>query len=298
MKPTYEASLNFVVKGVAACLRNAERLARAAKRLLPTAPALALSVGVLSLEEVGKLLFVDGLLIAARDDYKTDAFREGQKKHHSKLGSLIRYLWALDWFAGLDPQRKADPVFLRTVHEKKVQWNEARKALAPWLGQDAALDGLDSWKQKGFYTDFSGGKIAEPEDVVSTDFATRVVHLASLTVDVLLFSSVATWSTTERRRWSCADRLRKSTARLSRTPRRYWSSIDFRLSSGTIAELKRREAAQLPPGTRPRSTPPVAAPGRAARAKSRAIFATADVCGCLQTSAARRTPCSTAGSSR
>ena len=199
------------MKGIAACLRNAERLARAAERLLPTAPALALSVGVLSLEEVGKLLFVDGLLIAARDDYKTDAFREGQKKHHSKLGSLIRYLWALDWFAGLDPQRKADPVFLRTVHEKKVQWNEARKALAPWLGQDAALDGLDSWKQKGFYTDFSGGKIAEPEDAVSTDFATRVVHLASLTVDVLLFSSVATWSTTERRRWSCADRLRKST---------------------------------------------------------------------------------------
>ena len=187
MKPTYEASVNFVVKGVAACLRNAERLARAAERLLPTAPALALSVGVLSLEEVGKLLFVDGLLIAARDDYKTDAFREGHRKHHSKLQSLIRYLWALDWFADLDPQRKADPVFLRTVHEKKVQWNEARKTLAPWLGQDAALDGLDSWKQKGFYTDFSGGKIAEPEDVVSTDFATRVVHLASVTVDVLLF---------------------------------------------------------------------------------------------------------------
>jgi len=187
MKPTYEVSVDFVVDGVAACLRNAERLARAAERLLPTVPALALSVGVLSLEEVGKLLFVDGLLIAARDDYKTDTFREGQKKHRSKLWSLIRYLWALDWFASLDPQRKANPVFLRMVHKKKVQWNEARKALAPWLGLDAALDGLDSWKQKGFYADFSGGKVTEPEDAVSTGFAGGVVGLAALTVDVLLF---------------------------------------------------------------------------------------------------------------
>ena len=64
-KITHQVSVDYVVEGLAACLRNSDRFARAAGGLLLVSPALALSVVTLSLEEIGKLLFVDGLLISA-----------------------------------------------------------------------------------------------------------------------------------------------------------------------------------------------------------------------------------------
>jgi AbiV family abortive infection protein len=78
----YRNSLGYVERAFRACLLNASDLVAASKALIGeglNAPALALSV--LALEELGKLLAIDGLLFARSDDHKAMTFHKSGKSH-------------------------------------------------------------------------------------------------------------------------------------------------------------------------------------------------------------------------
>jgi len=188
MKRKYKSELNLIVQGIEACRNNAERLVAAAKDELATERwGLALSLATLALEEIGKLLFVDGLLFSRAGDYKDESLRKGFRKHTRKLSSLLRFPLAVDAFARLDPRYTAELPYRQAIALSLHNWNQARHALAPWIGEACALDSLDAWKQRGFYVELSGERFMDPNETVPQEFARNVVLVAHHTVDIIGF---------------------------------------------------------------------------------------------------------------
>lgn len=188
MKRKYLRDLDFVLRGIEACRHNAARLLAASKDALEAGRSgLALALSTLALEEIGKLLFVYGLLFARHGDHKDQALEKGFRNHTRKLFSLIRFPLAVDAFARLDPRYESQPAYRQAIALSLNDWNQARHALAPWIGEDCALDSLDHWKQRGFYVDISQGDFVDPDEAIPREFAERVVLVTHLTVDVIGF---------------------------------------------------------------------------------------------------------------
>jgi len=186
--PEYLRDLRFVLRGIEACRHNATRLSATSKDALDAGRSgLALSLSTLALEEIGKLLFVDGLLFAQHDDYKDQALKKGFRKHAKKLFSLIRFPLAVETFARLDPRYESQPEYRQAIAISLENWNQARCALAPWIGEDCALGSLDFWKQRGFYVEMSKDEFVDPNEAIPTAFAESVVLVASVTVDIINF---------------------------------------------------------------------------------------------------------------
>jgi hypothetical protein len=85
-KRKYRNGVKFVCDAIWACGRNAVDLSSAATNALSAGNhALALSIAVLALEELGKATMIDGLLFAKAGDHKTKVFEDGHRRHPKKL---------------------------------------------------------------------------------------------------------------------------------------------------------------------------------------------------------------------
>ena len=88
-KQSYTSSMDILEAGFVACWHNIRDLVASAKLLKEHgkhAPALSLSV--LALEEIGKLIALDGLLLAIQGDDKSKLHRKVSRSHKEKLLSL------------------------------------------------------------------------------------------------------------------------------------------------------------------------------------------------------------------
>jgi len=106
-KRRYGNTLEFVEGGLLACWHNAHDLIAASKSLIDQGlHAPALSLATLSLEEIGKMCAVEGLLFSRSDDHKSHTFVKSQRSHDIKLAALPLLPFLIDNLSRVDPRRK------------------------------------------------------------------------------------------------------------------------------------------------------------------------------------------------
>lgn len=186
-KRSYRNQVAMVFQGIASAIKQAESLLRGAQRLFESGDhALALSVAVLSLEEIGKAFLIDGLLLAKAKDQKSVAFEKGHRQHAEKLRAVEFLPMFVEKHAVADPRFVASSLnFKRAIASELNKFIVARKALQPFLGEQllVALDGL---KQRGFYTELKDGNtFILPAQAINPELAAAVISLASEALSAL-----------------------------------------------------------------------------------------------------------------
>jgi len=182
-------SVDIIARGIEACLLNANELLQTAKEAMSLKRhGLALSLAVLAMEEVGKLIAIDGLSFAKPGDDRRGIAQNAQRYHRLKLGALDVYPLFLNYFAMLDPRYHKEPRFRETLGIILVSYKKQRHELEPWLGSACDLRQLDEWKQRGFYThiDQVTGQVRRPSDI-DRAFSDCVFQLAFRIVDSMNF---------------------------------------------------------------------------------------------------------------
>jgi len=187
MSKQFRNNLKFVRSGYEACWRNAGELRESAEILLEKNRfGLSVSVSVLSMEEIGKMFLIDGLLFSRAGDYKATAFSQGSNKHESKLLSLELFPFFVQSLANNDP-RYGTYQYNTAIAITLTNFRDEYTALAEH-GINTFVE-LDAWKQKGFYASENGNRIVSPDELITEGLATAVVVLArrlTTTIDFLL----------------------------------------------------------------------------------------------------------------
>ncbi|MHB8085459.1 MAG: AbiV family abortive infection protein [Dehalococcoidia bacterium] len=184
----YANELEFIGEGVEACWQNARDLLKYAKLVHSHENCgLALSLAVISMEEIGKLLMIDGLLFAKEKDERTIIFQKGYKSHKLKLQALDIFPILLKYLAHYDERYRKEPKFRYTIVNIIRQYQHDRMALIPWIGETCDLVELDQWKQKGFYSHYdSNWHFIRPIEI-NKEFSGTVIQLAYRIVDAVDF---------------------------------------------------------------------------------------------------------------
>jgi len=189
MTSQYRSPVDDIGEGIEACWLNALDLLESAKLVKSQGHhALALSLAVLTMEEIGKMIMIDGLLFAKPGDERSKIFEGGFRCHKSKLGALDVFPFLLRYLGTLDPRYSTEQRFNLTLAIVLQQYKKERQALEPWLGPACDLRDLDSWKQRGFYTHVdSNGHFVHPAEIIDEDFSAAVVGLANRLGDAVNF---------------------------------------------------------------------------------------------------------------
>jgi len=176
MKRNYRSNLLFIESGFRACWRNATDLLSATTVLLDARHfGVSLSVSVLAMEEIGKMMFIDGLLFARSGDHKDEGFRSGFRKHPWKLRFLDLFPFFVHALAMVDLRYDEEQRFRTAMAISLSNLKRERARLAEWLGAACDLTELDRWKQQGLYAGTSGDRFVTPNEVISEAFS-RAAH--------------------------------------------------------------------------------------------------------------------------
>lgn len=189
IRRNYRSNLNFIETGFKACWHNAQDLVNGAKVLLDNSlPPLALSTSVLALEELGKLFCIDGLLFARTDSYKAEIFLKSLKSHSTKLSAVELLPMLLGHIASIDPRYQNDLRFKQALAISILDLKEKGNSVLSML-KDGHFQGLDQWKQSGFYSQPRDNSFITPGQAVKREMAEVVYNFAwraSSTLDFLL----------------------------------------------------------------------------------------------------------------
>ena len=185
---TYHKTSELIAQGVAAGLANSEKLALAAKHLYEKGVhAPALSLAVLSLEEIGKVFLINGLIFAKPGDDRSRSFEKGKFRHKAKLNVLDGFPWMVMQFITVHPDFQQSGPLHQTVAIMLKRCQTHANAMFDFLGEGTFSD-LDRWKQDGFYVNYTNESGFEvPADVVSSEFSGSVVDFARTLSDLLNF---------------------------------------------------------------------------------------------------------------
>jgi AbiV family abortive infection protein len=178
-----------VVAAVQACLQNALELQAAAEEQTAAGrPGLAVSLSVLALEELGKLIFADGLAFSQPGGERARLFEAALKSHKTKLQRLDLFPFAVPYFARIDPRYETEERFRQAIAISLNSTKASRDALARWLGDDWSFEVLDQWKQKGFYAHLSNGsKLTAPNSAIDPELARRLVAFTKVLINFVEF---------------------------------------------------------------------------------------------------------------
>jgi len=186
-KRRYRNSLAFVESGLTACVGNANDLLAGATSLLKSglhAPALSLSI--LTLEELGKACFIDGLLYARPDHQKSEDFVKGTRSHHGKLRVVHLLPLLIAAIAREDMRYNQEQRFNQTIAIVAQNFQTAKNDVLR-LANISLLSELDGWKQSGFYSAPQNNGFVKPAEAVEKPIAESVHKLAAVAVDGLNF---------------------------------------------------------------------------------------------------------------
>ncbi len=177
-KRNYRNNLELIEKGFIACWHNSQDLVKGAKLLFDNfLHAQALSLSVLALEELGKLICIDGLLFAHATGHKADRFAKSLKSHSQKLSAFEVFPFLLGNIAEIDPRYQTETGFKQALaiglNDLKARGNQVMGMLG-----SGGFDDLDKWKQYGFYTQPRNSTFIKPNDAVSREVAEAVFMLA------------------------------------------------------------------------------------------------------------------------
>jgi AbiV family abortive infection protein len=178
IKRQYGKSLEFVRSGFVACLQNAKDLVAASKVLMETgyhAPALSLSV--LALEEIGKLIAIDGLLVAQADSGRAAKAAKAGHSHVVKLQALAVVDRMVAKTSLVDPRNNVEGAYATALAVILQQLEAAKHAVLNLL-PDRDFQLLNRMKQQGFYIGNDQDKFICPRDVIDSAVSKAVYNFA------------------------------------------------------------------------------------------------------------------------
>jgi len=146
----------------------------------------ATSLAVLSLEEVGKMILLDGLLFARKDDERYKAYEKRHLRHKMKLDALEIYPLFLGYVSLIDSrqdEKRYKQTMVIIINDLKAK----RQKLIKLFGESFALADLDSLKQKGFYSHEENGYFKSNKEGIQLEEAKAVIDLAWRVTDSLKF---------------------------------------------------------------------------------------------------------------
>lgn len=190
-KRKYRNSLQFVESGFRACWRNAQDLVFASQKLIDIGLyAPALSIAILALEELGKLMAIDGLLSARPDDYKTTTFDKSLRDHSAKLALLEVLPLLLLNLSRTDPRYGKEQRFNQALALSGLDLKEAGNVVMKEL-EATDFAGLNRWKQRGFLVHVMDQqqRFVAPRDAIRPSLAKAVHYFAwraTTTLDFIL----------------------------------------------------------------------------------------------------------------
>ena len=152
----YSFDENQVVEGLRLCLENAGKLVQEAG-LLYNAGHLerALSLSVLALEELGKLVCINGLAFSLAAGKRGEhSFNYVRRTHQAKLSALYSYPLIIFQFAGLDEELLQADLDTKKVNRLVQDFYRHLERLEPWIGGVDNLESLNQWKQRALYVDY------------------------------------------------------------------------------------------------------------------------------------------------
>lgn len=168
-----------ITRGIGICLDNARDLTSEAEIIFAhRGYARALALGILALEEVGKLVYINCLAFSLTQNTHQASFDAIHKQHHAKLAALHAYPLLLTQFAGLDERMVTDGEWQTELHGIVQEFNKHLFDLEPWIGSPEHIVDLHRWKQKAFYVDFDRDKGFLPPSEIDRAFAERILKLA------------------------------------------------------------------------------------------------------------------------
>lgn len=179
-KQSYTSSMDVLEAGFIACWQNIRDLVASARLLKEHgkhAPALSLSV--LALEEIGKLIALDGLLLAVQGDDKSKLQRKVSRSHKDKLLSLELFPFLLDGLSRRDPRYESEDRFRLAFSIGVKNLKDAGNTVMSLLGENS-FTALDLEKQKGFYASLEQLSVVAPKDAVSKELSEAVCKFVEL----------------------------------------------------------------------------------------------------------------------
>ena len=185
----FSENAETIVELMRSTISNARELVGAASQLIQNdhhAPAF--SISVLALEEIGKMMLIDGLANARQGDDRSEGFYKGRRSHRTKLIALDMMPFFLNYIASIDDRFSKDKRFKQTLVIVIRKQQRFRQDLMPWLGEDCDLAKLDQFKQHGFYSNLtSDGDVTSPSTLIDKEFANGVFKLADSVTDSVWF---------------------------------------------------------------------------------------------------------------
>lgn len=148
--------------------------------------AQAASLAVLSLEEVGKMMLLDGLLFARTGDERYKRWKKGHLAHREKLDAVELYPVFLHYLTMTD-KRNGEARYKQTMLLMQTELQARRQALVTLLGAECSLSALDAVKQNGFYSHDVNGELRANVDGVEAELSEAIVGLAWRVTDTLRF---------------------------------------------------------------------------------------------------------------
>ena len=146
----------------------------------------ATSLAILSLEEVGKMMLLDGLLFARTGDERYKQYKQGHLSHRMKLDAVELYPLFLHYLTTVDPRRN-ESRYKQTMLLVFTDLKAKRQELVDLLGEDFIFPDLDQLKQKGFYSHETDGVLKANKEAIDPKVATAILALAWRVTDSLKF---------------------------------------------------------------------------------------------------------------
>jgi AbiV family abortive infection protein len=176
-----------------ACLRNAQQLIGSAKLVLANRHrALAVSLCIAALEEIGRMFLTDGLANARLNDERHLRFIKGRASHKLKLQAaksfpifhVMMVAQAVDFYK--DSKIKLGEMEKRHWATAKRYWRlRERMNDAFQIGE---LDEIGAYRSKGIYVDLSlDDKIIIPQKSITPQQAKLMLEFADLVVSETAF---------------------------------------------------------------------------------------------------------------
>ncbi len=146
----------------------------------------ATSLSILSLEEVGKMMLIDGLLFARIGDECYKNYKQGYLKHRMKLNAVELYPLFLHYLSTIDPRRD-EARFNQTLRIAIDDLKKKRQNICEILGNNFTFSDLDALKQKGFYSHEDDRGLKSNVEAIDHNLAKAVLALSWRVTDTLKF---------------------------------------------------------------------------------------------------------------
>lgn len=178
-----ETVFNAFSKAFESALANQEAaLALAKQNHISQASSLA----ILALEEVGKMMLLDGLLFSKTGDDRYKQYKQGHLSHRMKLDAVELYPLFLHHLTTVDPRRN-DNRFKQTMLVIFTDLKAKRQELANLLGEEFVFPDLDQLKQQGFYSHETDGVLKSNKEAIDPKVAEVLLALTWRVTDTLKF---------------------------------------------------------------------------------------------------------------